>query len=355
MKKKTILAVLFLLAAALLSACSVKVTVDEGINTEKFDQYLNPEAFITPETLKQLMADEEQNLVVIGVLDPAKALIPGNISGSAIVGSYTVWRPDYSGAGSVESISAAIGGYRKAVEEMEVLLSKAGATPESTLVIYAADAHHDAARLLWQIKSLGHTDVRYLDGGLNGWIGAGYPTASPVSLVAEPIKTDYRAVEYRISQMDADIEQLINALENPEEWVVIDSRSLDEYDGKQTGSSRGAFGSGRIHGTVHIDWANALNSTDTLLRTLEELNAIYGDVIDGKKVIVFCQSGVRSAHTWLVLTYGLGAKNVYNYDGSWIEWSFAASSASAGQLDEELRAKVLSLTEEWSDNGGAIN
>lgn len=355
MKKKAMIGVSFLLVAVLLSACSVQVTVDDAVSIEKLAQYANPNAFITPDTLKSLLEDGTRDVVVIGVLDPAKALIPGNISGLAIEGSFAVWRPDYSGAGSAESVSPVIGGYRKAVEEMEILLSKAGATPESTVVIYAADAHHDAARLLWQIRSLGHADVRYLDGGLNGWIGAGYATAPPVRLADEPVKTEYRAAKYRISQMDASIEQLIDALENPEEWVVIDSRSLDEYEGKQTGSSKGAFGTGRIRGTVHIDWINALNAEDTLLKTSEELNGIYADVIDGKNVIVFCQSGVRSAHTWLALTYGLGALNVYNYDGSWIEWSYAASSASEGQLDEALREKVLSLTEKWSDNGGPIN
>ncbi|MBL4663813.1 MAG: hypothetical protein JKY22_09750 [Flavobacteriaceae bacterium] len=40
-----------------------------------------------------------------------------------------------------------------------------------------------------------------------------------------------------------------------------------------------------------------------------------------QEIIVYCHSGVRSAHTTFVLTQLLGYKNVRNYDGSWTEWS----------------------------------
>jgi thiosulfate/3-mercaptopyruvate sulfurtransferase len=81
------------------------------------------------------------------------------------------------------------------------------------------------------------------------------------------------------------------------------------------------------------------------LKSKTELDQLYGDLLKDKKVITYCQSGVRSAHTWLVLTEVLGAKEIYNYDGAWIEWSFAASEASGDRY-----ADILELTEEWSDN-----
>ena len=37
-------------------------------------------------------------------------------------------------------------------------------------------------------------------------------------------------------------------------------------------------------------------------------------------VIAYCRIGERSSHTWFVLKYLLGFKNVKNYDGSWTEW-----------------------------------
>ncbi|MDW1568591.1 rhodanese-like domain-containing protein, partial [Vibrio sp. YT-15] len=94
----------------------------------------------------------------------------------------------------------------------------------------------------------------------------------------------------------------------------------DEFNGEVAVS--GAYGPGTIPSSVHINWTKALNE-DTTLKSAEELQALYGDIIKGKKVIAYCQSGVRSAHTTLILTEVLGAEGVYNYDGSWIEYSHA--------------------------------
>ena len=41
------------------------------------------------------------------------------------------------------------------------------------------------------------------------------------------------------------------------------------------------------------------------------------------EVVAYCRIGERSSHTWFVLTYLLGYKNVRNYDGSWTEWGNA--------------------------------
>jgi 3-mercaptopyruvate sulfurtransferase SseA len=38
------------------------------------------------------------------------------------------------------------------------------------------------------------------------------------------------------------------------------------------------------------------------------------------QVIAYCRIGERSSHTWFVLKYLLGFRDVKNYDGSWTEW-----------------------------------
>lgn len=334
--------------------CTKKVEIDESAQAKKISEYSNPQTIISAEKLKSMKDDKNKDLVVIGILDPKKAILPGNLAGKPVEGSYTVWRPDYSGTGSKETLNEEVGGYRVSKEKMEELLSKAGATEKSTIVVYAADAHHDAARLYWQIKLLGHKDVRVLDGGANAWAAANYPTGNAKKLVDEAKKTEYTSASYEVSKYDKSTEDVIEALKNPNEWVVIDARSTDEYDGKETGSSKGAFGAGRIKGTTHIEWTQAVNEKETTFKSLEELKNIYGDTIKDKKVILLCQSGVRSAHSFLVLKELLGAKEIYNYDGSWIEWSYAASEASNGKVSKEIKDSVLGLTEVWSDNKGAI-
>ena len=170
-------------------------------------------------------------------------------------------------------------------------------------------------RLYWLIKLLGHEDVRYLDGDLNAWTGAGLPTGNANPAVEA---TEYKAPGSTEDNL-ATFEMVVNATVDPE-WVIIDTRGLGEHDGSQTVS--GAFGPGAIPSSQFLEWTNALNE-DTTLKSAEEIKAIYGDLVKGKKVISYCQSGVRSAHTTLVLKEVLGAEAVFNYDGSWIEWSHA--------------------------------
>ena len=277
------------------------VSVDMSEQAVKIADYANSEAFVTPEGLQQLM-DSDQDVVVIGALNPVRADRP-------VQGSFTMWRPDYSAASDVYEF----GGMRNTQEEMEQVLSEFGATPESTIVVYAANAHHDAARVYWQIKMLGHEDVRYLDGGLNAWAGAGLPTGNANPTVEA---TEYKAPAANKTKL-ATYDMVVNAITDPE-WVILDTRALEEHNGEVTLS--GAYGPGTIPESVFIEWTDALNE-DTTLKTAEELKAIYGDAIEGKHVISYCQSGVRSAHTTMVLKEVLGAETVYNYDGSWIEWS----------------------------------
>jgi thiosulfate/3-mercaptopyruvate sulfurtransferase len=302
---KKVMSLVIILAVAVLGFVGYRnvfgakqVIVDSSAQGSKISEYAHPESFITPLQLKDLM-DNDKDVVVIGALNPKKGDSP-------ISGSFTMWRSDYS----AKEGDYPFGGMRNTNEEMEALLSGFGATPDSTIVVYAANSHHDAARLWWQIKLLGHEDVRYLDGGLNAWLGAEYPVGDANPTVEA---TSYKAPNASNESL-ATMEDVIAALEN---GTVIDTRTTDEETGAST--KGGAFGPGKIGDSLFIEWKKAVGE-DTTLLPLAELKALYGDIED-KDVIAYCQSGVRSAHTYLVLTQALGYENVKNYDGSWIEWS----------------------------------
>ena len=309
-------------------------------------------AFMSVGELKAKI-DAKEDIIVIGVVNGLKAIVPFSLEGKGPAETtYRVWGPDYAGKGNPEALSPNYGGFRLPQEKMVELLSKAGATADSTIVIYTVNPMHNATRFYWQVKLLGHENVYVLDGGINAWDAAKYPTFGTIELSKESVKSEYVPVSYDPATFNADIQTVVAALENPEEWVVIDARTPDENAGKKTGASSGAYGLGALKGAVHINWDNALNKDGTL-KTKAELEAIYGDVIEGKKVIAHCQSGVRSAHTVVMLRETLGHAEAYNYDGSWIEWSYVASEAG-DDIDAELKAKVLSLTDKWTDNKGAI-
>ena len=76
--------------------------------------------------------------------------------------------------------------------------------------------------------------------------------------------------------------------------------------------------------SIHIDWADAVRyNGDRTFRPAGELKKIYNQLPDDRDspIVIYCHSGVRSAHTTFVLTQLLGYRQVQNYDGSWLEWS----------------------------------
>ena len=77
---------------------------------------------------------------------------------------------------------------------------------------------------------------------------------------------------------------------------------------------------GRIPGAVHLDWQAVLSSEQKLLpladveRKLADLSLSLEE-----DTIVYCQGGVRAAHSYFVLKE-LGYKKIRVYDGSWAEY-----------------------------------
>jgi thiosulfate/3-mercaptopyruvate sulfurtransferase len=108
-------------------------------------------------------------------------------------------------------------------------------------------------------------------------------------------------------------------------WNFVDVRSPDEFSGKviaPPGMSETAQRGGHIPGAKSIPWSTAVNPDGTF-KAPEELEKIYlqqKGIDPNRDTIAYCRIGERSSHTWFVLTYLLGLKNVKNYDGSWTEY-----------------------------------
>jgi thiosulfate/3-mercaptopyruvate sulfurtransferase len=105
---------------------------------------------------------------------------------------------------------------------------------------------------------------------------------------------------------------------------LVDVRSPQEFSGEllsPPGLPETCQRGGHIPGAANIPWAKACNEDGTF-KSADELKQLYGSQgIDGTQpVIAYCRIGERSSHTWFVLKYLLGFKNVRNYDGSWTEW-----------------------------------
>ncbi|UCE68355.1 MAG: sulfurtransferase [Flavobacteriaceae bacterium] len=299
--KSSLLALLLLLGS-----CREKeaapVVVDAPAARE--EGYFNPQALVDAADLMQLSGEEH-----IKVVDFRKR---EDFDQGHIPGALPLWRTD------IEDREAAVQGLIASRETMEALLSELGISSEDTIVIYDDRGCVDAARLWWVLQVYGYDKTRLLNGGLHAWESQNGPLNSRY---IPPPHSAFRFEGPGRPSMKIGRDSVLALLGNPE-WILIDTRTSDEYSGKRL--KEGALAAGRIPGSINIDWAEAVHfNGDMTFRPVEQLRKKYGRIPDdpGQSVIAYCHSGVRSAHTSFVLTQLLGYNQVHNYDGSWLEWS----------------------------------
>jgi thiosulfate/3-mercaptopyruvate sulfurtransferase len=205
-------------------------------------------------------------------------------------------------------------------EEFEALLSDAGVTPETHVVLYGDNNNWFAAYAFWLFKLYGHENVSLLNGGRKKWLAEERETTTDVPSFA---KTDYKVSKIN-SDLRADRDFVKQRLENSG-FGLVDVRSADEYTGKiiaPPNMPETAQRAGHIPGAASIPWGQAV-AEDGTYKSKEELEKLYGGkgiTADKQDVVAYCRIGERSSHTWFALKYILGLENVRNYDGSWTEW-----------------------------------
>lgn len=192
-------------------------------------------------------------------------------------------------------------------------LSDIGINEEDTIIFYDGNSNLWASRGLWALEVYGHEDSRLLDGSWNYWLENNYPTSTDSGSIE---KSDYKFSGNANTQLIADFEEILDSVDDPSK-IVCDTRSPDEYTGKDVRADRG----GHIPGSENVNWVNAVDETGKFL-SAKDLEAIYDSkgIKTDKAVYTLCQTAVRATHTWFVLQELLGYDNVKVYDGSWIEW-----------------------------------
>jgi thiosulfate/3-mercaptopyruvate sulfurtransferase len=207
--------------------------------------------------------------------------------------------------------------------DVEDLLARSGIRNDTTIILYGDNNNWFATYAFWLLKMYGHTDVRIMNGGRKKWMDEGHVTTTK-----EP---DIKRTSYQAKDVDASLrarrEQVLESLNKPGRGLV-DVRAPKEYSGEllapenlpQEGAQRG----GHIPGAANIPWSMAVREDGTF-KSAEDLMALYNPhaITADKEIIAYCRIGERSSHTWFVLKYLLGFKNVRNYDGSWTEWGSA--------------------------------
>jgi len=192
-------------------------------------------------------------------------------------------------------------------------LSSVGIKENDTVIFYDGNSNLWASRGLWALEVYGHNDSRLLDGAWVYWSENDYPISTEKPSISE---SNYKFTSSPNTNLIANWEEILDSVDDPSK-IVCDTRSPDEYAGKDVRADRG----GHIPGSENVNWVNAVDASGQFLEA-DKLSGIYENkgIKTDKAVYTLCQTAVRATHTWFVLQELLGYDNVKVYDGSWIEW-----------------------------------
>jgi len=267
-------------------------------------EYAHPEVIVDTEWLASHLPDPSIRIAEVDVDTSAYQLghIPGAIGWN--------WTTQLADSVRRDILSK---------EKLEALLSAAGITPQTTIILYGDSNNWFAAWALWQLKIYGHKDVRLLNGGRRKWLAEGRELTDEIP--------SYQPAQYKAQDPDLSIRALLPAVQQAVQAggvTLIDVRSLQEFTGEilaPPGLPETCQRGGHLPGARSVPWGKACNEDGTF-KLFEDLIALYQPegIRAGQPAITYCRIGERSSHTWFVLKYLLGIDDVKNYDGSWTEW-----------------------------------
>ena len=269
--------------------------------------YVHPEVLVSTEWVAQHLGDPSVRIIESN--EDILLYDTGHVSGAIHID----WRRDLQDQLVRDYIQP---------DDFGALCSRYGITPETTCVFYGDKSNWWSCYALWVFRLFGHTNVKIMDGGRDLWIAQGRPLTREVSQITP---TNYPVPPERL---DKEVRAFFDdALQQSKKKLrLIDVRSPGEFSGEVTHMpdypQEGVLRGGHIPGAHGVPWKRAVNE-DATFKSASELRKIYQDELNLKPeddVIAYCRIGERSSHTWFVLTYLLGFKNVRNYDGSWTEW-----------------------------------
>ena len=274
---------------------------DNSLNNEIDDRgYIDSSRLVSTEWLQNELNNDEVIVIDVRKKDQYDS---GHIPGAFHMTPGEVFQQEIDG----------VKGMLPSASHIEMNLSLAGATPNSTIVFYDGNSNLWSSRGLWALEVYGHKNTKLLDGVWGKWESEGreISTSPP-----DPKSSNYKFNSSIDNSLIAGLDEIIESIDDPSK-IVCDTRSPEEYSGKDVRAERG----GHIPESKNVNWVMGVNDSGEF-RSAFELKKLYDDagITDGETIYTLCQTAVRATHTWFILSYLLGEKNVKVYDGSWTEW-----------------------------------
>ncbi len=199
----------------------------------------------------------------------------------------------------------------KSVPEIAEILSNEGISQDDPLVIYGeclpcGGGPSASAYVYWMMKSLGHKDVRILNGYVQDWKNKGLPVSSSANV--RP------AAEYTPQFTD----RLIASYDYVKSGQpqVVDARTVQEY------------GSGSIPGAISIPYESVLDGDR--LRNVNDLEKRFSILDKEQPVVAFTNTGFKGSVVWLALEIMGYDARLYSYQ-DWMANQLAEQKSSDTQ------------------------
>jgi thiosulfate/3-mercaptopyruvate sulfurtransferase len=180
-------------------------------------------------------------------------------------------------------------------------------------VVVAYDDYFNvlAGRIVWALRSYGHTAAHLLDGGLAAWTredgplqgGAVQPVASDPPY---PVPAELHGL--------IDLDQVRHAI--GEGVQLLDARKAEEFTGQESHARR----AGHIPGAISVPYKSLLRPDGTFLPADELRPLLRGYGVDlGRPAVAYCNGGVSATAVAHAVEIA-GGRRPLIYDGSWNEW-----------------------------------
>ena len=259
---------------------------------------------ISVDELHQLCRSGDEAPVLIGVVPRWRFWL------AHLPGSRQVWRRQLSQPSGTRLIDAA--GFTRWAQRQ-------GINQQTPVVLW--DHLYDAARVWWAFCHYGQPNVRVLDGGLRAWRAAGLPLERGAPAAASERGSFMARATKAFPIADRALVLASRHQQNTQLW---DTRDLAEWQGRRR--LRGARRAGRIAWAQHLNWRDFRRAAarDSRFRSEAELQELLRErgVDQHCRQIFYCQAGVRTTTAILALyRLGFDPQQLFNYDGSWREWS----------------------------------
>jgi thiosulfate/3-mercaptopyruvate sulfurtransferase len=209
--------------------------------------------------------------------------------------------------------------------QFEALARRLGVSAGSHVVLVPAGVGStdfgSAARVYWTFKVFGHDNVSILDGGFAAWKAA-FPdqleSGAPVAPAPGNFTASFQPQGYVSTE---DVKKIVAAKDGA---TLLDGRTKEQFRGDAK-HPKAAVG-GRIPGATLLFQEQAYNTGTDRLKSVPELQGIYGEIDDELPIVSYCNTGHWAATNWFVLSEVLGREDVRLYDGSMVEWTADGSN-----------------------------